>query len=76
LSVKSTEKPDKPKDTRKAVAIEAKLPERKIRLAQEIKKIDPAVSAMVRAGDIPADIRFSFSLSVADSLATDEDASR
>ena len=32
--------------------IEAKLPERKIRLAQEIKKVDPVVSAMVRAGDI------------------------
>lgn len=38
--------------TRKAVAIEVKLPERKIRLAQEIKKVDPVVSAMVRAGDI------------------------
>lgn len=34
------------------VSKESKLPERKIRLAQEIKKGDPAVSAMVRAGDI------------------------
>jgi hypothetical protein len=34
------------------VAKEVKLPKRKIRLAQEIKKVDPAVSAMVRAGDI------------------------
>ena len=37
-----------PVNTRQAVAIEAKLPERKIRLAQEIKKVDPVVSAMVR----------------------------
>jgi hypothetical protein len=50
VSVKSadTAKPD----SRKAIAAEAKLPERKIRLAQEIKKVDPVVSAMVRAGDI------------------------
>lgn len=40
------------RDTRKAVAKEAKLSERKIRLAQEIKKVSPVVSAMVRAGDI------------------------
>jgi hypothetical protein len=50
-SAKSTE-PLKKQDTRKAIAAEAKLPERKIRLAQEIKKASPAVSAMVRAGDI------------------------
>ena len=40
------------KDTRKTVAKEAKLPERKLRLAQEIKKIEPSVAAMVRDGDI------------------------
>jgi hypothetical protein len=39
------------KETRAAtVAKEVKLPKRKIRLAQEIKRVDPAVSAMVRAG--------------------------
>jgi hypothetical protein len=42
----------KSEPTRKAVAKEAQLPERKIRLAQEIKKADPAISTMVRAGDI------------------------
>lgn len=40
------------KSTRSEVAKESNLPERKIRLAQEIKKVDPTVSAMVRAGDI------------------------
>ena len=38
--------------TRKAVAIEAKLPERKIRLAQEIKKVDPAVSRGATVNEI------------------------
>jgi N6-adenosine-specific RNA methylase IME4 len=54
LSAKLTEKrkPSAPKDTRKAVAREAKLPERKIRLAQEIKKAAPEVSQMVRAGRV------------------------
>ena len=36
--------------TRKALAIESKLPERKIRYAQEIKKRDPAVSAWPAQG--------------------------
>ena len=38
VSAKSTDTVKPKIDTRKAVAIEAKLPERKIRLAQEIKK--------------------------------------
>jgi hypothetical protein len=51
-SADSTERVSKPTvDTRKAVAVENKVPERKIRLAQEIKKVDPVVSAMVLAGD-------------------------
>jgi N6-adenosine-specific RNA methylase IME4 len=41
-----------PKDSRKAVAKEAKLPERKIRQAQEIKKASPAVYDMVKDGDV------------------------
>ena len=43
VSTKSLE--STPKDTRKAVAKEAKLPERKIRQAQEIKKASPARDA-------------------------------
>jgi hypothetical protein len=39
-------------NTRTAVAKESKLPERKIRLAQEIKKVSPAVHSMVRAGTV------------------------
>ena len=38
--------------TRTAVAKESKLPERKIRLAQEIKKVDPKLSEMVRSGEV------------------------
>lgn len=38
--------------TRKAVAKEAKLPERKIRQAQEIKKASPTVYDMVKDGDV------------------------
>jgi hypothetical protein len=39
-------------DTRAAVAKEAKLPERKLRAAQQIKKASPALAAKVRAGEM------------------------
>lgn len=41
-----------PKDTRKTVAKEFKIPERKLRTAQEIKKVDPKLSEMVRASEV------------------------
>jgi len=55
--LKGTKKPESAKSaqsgrTSTLIANESKLPERKIRLAQEIKKIDPIVSEMVRSGDI------------------------
>lgn len=48
VSVKSADTAKKKQDNRTAVARESKLPERKIRLAQEIKKADPGVSEMKR----------------------------
>jgi N6-adenosine-specific RNA methylase IME4 len=55
-SVKSADKlkplKSTPKDSRKSVAKEAKLPERKIRQAQEIKKASPIVYDMVKDGDV------------------------
>jgi len=39
-------------DTRASVAKEAKLPERKLRAAQEIKKVSPELAAKVRTGDL------------------------
>lgn len=47
-----TTKIEPPKNARKEVAKESKLPERKIRLAQEIKKADPKLPEMVRAGEV------------------------
>jgi hypothetical protein len=50
VSAKSTD--TSKKDTRAAVAVESKLPERKLRLAQEIKKASSDVYNMVRAGTV------------------------
>jgi ParB-like chromosome segregation protein Spo0J len=52
VCAKSTQTEKSPKRTSTSVAKEAKLPERKLRLAQEIKKVDPKLSEMVRAGEV------------------------
>lgn len=52
LLAKSANKVKPPINTRTAVAKEAGLPERKVRLAVEIKKADVHVANMVRAGTV------------------------
>jgi hypothetical protein len=52
LSGKMTDKQKPKTDTRAAVAKEAKLPERKIRAAQEIKAADPNLATQVREGKL------------------------
>jgi hypothetical protein len=47
-----TAKSKKKTDTRKATAKEAKLPERKLRTAHDVKKLDPKIADMVRAGTV------------------------
>jgi hypothetical protein len=52
-SAKTTETLKKPKkDTRKEIAKESKLPERKVRLAQQIEKASSEVYDMVRQGTV------------------------
>lgn len=52
LSVNSTEEPVTPKDTRKAIAIESKVPESKLRKLAALKKSNPKIYEEVRTGKV------------------------